>query len=90
MANRDDEQRQRDIADVIREEIARRRPIDMEDIRTRLQERSDILAVIRGRDEKEFRRVLSDYFEPDAPEFEQLVAVWRALRRPSGAAPPGV
>jgi hypothetical protein len=41
-----DEERQQDIEDMIREEIARRRPIDTDGIRARRQERTEILAVI--------------------------------------------
>lgn len=78
-----DDERQRDIADVIREEVARRRPIDMDDIRARNRRRSGFLTLPRGIDERTFRKMLSDHgVKHDSPQFAELLAAWRALQQP--------
>jgi hypothetical protein len=80
----DDEKQREDIADVIREEIPRRRPIDMDDIRARSRRRAGFLTLLRGIDERTFREMLSEHgVKHDSPQFDELLAAWRALQRPS-------
>jgi hypothetical protein len=79
-----EEGREQDIADVIREEVARRRPIDMDEVRARNRRRSGFLAMLRGIDETTFRKILNDHgVKPDSPQFAELLAAWRALQLPS-------
>lgn len=86
----DEEKRQQEIEDVIREETSRRKPIDTDAIRERQEEKRDLRAIIRNADEAAFRAALSEYgLQPGSDAFEKLVADWRALRRPSAARPRG-
>ncbi|MBI3635868.1 MAG: hypothetical protein HY216_06575 [Candidatus Rokubacteria bacterium] len=78
------EKRKRDIADVIREERRRRRPLDVDQLRDAQKIRRDYLWLIRNADEATFRKALSDLgWKPGSPEFEARVRAWRELRRQS-------
>ena len=82
MEKPDDERRQQDIEDVIREETARRRPIDMEAIREAIRLRRDYWGLVRGADEATFREFLTELgWKPGSPEFERFVRDWRALQQ---------
>ena len=85
MARHDDkdvERRRRDIEDVIREEVSRRHPIDMDAIREGLRLRDDYWALVRGRDEEKFRAFLTALgWEPGSPVFERFVRAWRGFQR---------
>jgi len=85
----DEEKRQQDIEDVIREATSRR-PLDVEALREEQRVRNDYRWLIRNADEATFKKGLSDLgWTPGSIEFEQHVRAWRALRRPFGGTPPG-
>ena len=79
----DDEPRDRDIRDVLREERSRgRRPVDSETERIERELREGFLKLIGDGTEADFRDALIALgWEPDSPEFEAFVTPWRALPR---------
>jgi len=86
MDRRDDknnEKRQEEIEDVIREEVARRRPIDTDAIRRRQRQRRDALLRLRNVDERTLRGLLiSEYgLKPGSAELDDVVRAWRAMKR---------
>jgi hypothetical protein len=85
MGKPDDEKRQEEIDDVIREEISRRRPIDTDAMRKRHRQRRDALLRLRSVDERTLRGLLvSEYgLKPGSPELEDVVRAWRAMQRSS-------
>src|SRR5438105_4550407 len=87
MAPRDDEGRERDIRDVLREATSRR-PLDTDSVREAQRLRRTYLWVILNSSEVEFRRALIDLgWDPTSREFEEHVGAWRALRRRRGGTP---
>ena len=75
-------QRAQDIADAIREDVARIHRIDIEEIRRRRDFKDDYWQAIRNADEPTFRRILSAIgWEPGSPDYEAFVRAWRALQR---------
>ncbi len=81
-ADDDDAKRRQDISDVMREERARRRPIDLDAIRERLRLRRDYWTLLNSRDEKMFREFLTELgWSADSAEFQRFVRAWRALRK---------
>ena len=81
--DKDDEKREEEIEDVIREEVARRRPIDTDAIRRRQRQRRDALLRLRNVDEPTLRRLLiSEYgLTPGSAELDDVVRAWRAIPR---------
>jgi DNA invertase Pin-like site-specific DNA recombinase len=78
----DDKQR-RELYEAMRQDIARgrRRPADPEVIRQRRELAEDYLWVLRYGTEEQFRALLvSAGWDPAAPEFDELVRLWRQLR----------
>jgi hypothetical protein len=81
MEKPEDEERQREIEDVIHEETARR-PVDLEAIREAIRLRRDYRALLRTANEATFRKFLTELgWRPGLPEFESFVREWRALQR---------
>ena len=81
--DKDDEKREEEIEDVIREEVARRRPIDTDAIRRRQRQRRDALLRLRNVDEPTLRRLLiSEYgLTLGSAELDDVVRAWRAIPR---------
>lgn len=78
------EKQRRELYEAMRQDIARgrRRPADPEVIRQRRELAEDYLWVLRNGTEGQFRALLvSAGWDPAAPEFDELVRLWRQLRR---------
>jgi hypothetical protein len=78
-----DEKRRRELYEAMRQDIARgrRRPADPEVLRQRRELTEDYLWVLRNGTEEQFRALLiSAGWDPAAPEFDELVRLWRQLR----------
>ena len=78
-----DKQRDREIGDVIRQEMARRgRPVDPDALRERRELFEDYLWILRNGTEEQFRSVLTSLgWQPGSPEFDRFLQLWRALPR---------
>jgi hypothetical protein len=79
---KDEAKRRREIEDVMREKISRRRPIDMDTIREAIKLREDYWRLLRSKDETAFWDFLSALgWKPGSREFEHFVRLWRAMQR---------
>lgn len=78
-----EEKQRRELYEAMREDIARgrRRRSDPEFVRQRRKLAEDYLWVLKNGTEEQFRALLiSAGWTPAAPEFEELVRLWRQLQ----------